>query len=62
MQDYPEDARRGIKESVWKRDRLRQGWERQPAGGGGSEAGGGRADVRKPLKTPLPNSAAAEDY
>jgi len=41
---------------------LRQGWERQPGGGGDSEAGGGRADVRKPLKTPLPNSAAAEDY
>ncbi len=41
---------------------LRQVWKRQPAAASGSEAGGGRADVRKPLKTPLPNSACGEDY
>jgi len=41
---------------------MRQGWERQPAGGSVNEAGGGRADVRKPLKTPWLNNACAEDY
>jgi len=56
------NGKAGFRGAVKDKSGVRQGWERQPGGGGGSEAGGGRADVRKPLKTPLPNSASAEDY